>query len=323
MVCSTRPRGQRVASAEGPMARPTAMAPTLGMSVLLFAATGLAAQGPAAPKPAEDKKVEAPRDAAVGPAPAEVKASERAIVDFKQAVGVRAVAPALAGRAVEPAVGDQDPQVQSYLQMLRPTFRAELYLARSICKPDAGQLGPIAEAAERGFLEAVKQYVKRERTPRAIETPRMQANFDRTVAEGVSAALKDCLSPEQAERYADEVARRFEEQRRTVARNLVSLFDRELFLSAEQRDRMIEELLAHWDDAWCPSLEHFQYGLRYLPRLPDGRVEPLLNTEQKVVWKDLQSRSQVSVSLRASQLDNHELEEEGKDADRPARAGVK
>src|SRR5262249_11767811 len=159
-----------------------------------------------------------------------------------------------------------DPLVQNHLRMLQSTLRSELHLARSICRPDAEQFGTITLAAERGLVEAVRQYVKQERVPRVAGTSRVQADLDRLVAAGGAAALKGCLSPEQADRYAAEVAQRTEEQRQAAARNLVALFDKELLLSADQRHRMIEGLVSHWDDAWCPSLEHFQYGLRFLPR---------------------------------------------------------
>jgi len=73
----------------------------------------------------------------------------------------------------------------------------------------------------------------------------------------------------------------------------VARFDQQLVLTAGQRERLIESLAAHWQDAWGQALPLFMHGAQFMPRIiPDSVVLPLLDETQKTVWRGLPKQNQ-------------------------------
>jgi hypothetical protein len=97
-------------------------------------------------------------------------------------------------------------------------------------------------------------------------------------------AVKTCLTAEQAARFEEELDKRTQDRRRSAAHNLVARLDREMILSATQREQITESLLAHWNDAWCSSLQMFIYNDQFFPNIPDAHVVKFLNDTQKKIW---------------------------------------
>ena len=69
---------------------------------------------------------------------------------------------------------------------------------------------------------------------------------------------------------------------------LVDAIDRDLYLSDQQRVKLTETLVLHWDDSWCTSLEYVLYGNKFYPIGTDAYVAPILNNAQKRIWQGTQ-----------------------------------
>jgi hypothetical protein len=201
----------------------------------------------------------------------------------------RAVAaPAAAAVAFAvPVGGNMDGQVRQHMQQFRPILRAEYHIVRVICRPTPEQRNEIARAGEQTLRDAAKKYVEMMRRPmtaaqRAALDPRTQ------IREGLAKAVKTKFSPELAEKFEGEIAKRDASRRQLAVRNLVARLDRDLVLSPDQRIKVTESLSSHWQDSWCQSLEMFMYDYQFLPPIPDQYVAPFLNDPQKKIWRSTQ-----------------------------------
>ena len=56
-------------------------------------------------------------------------------------------------------------------------------------------------------------------------------------------------------------------------------------LSAEQREKLSESLLKHWQDGWTQTVEMLQSNEQIIPNIPDPAITPFLNNKQKHVWQ--------------------------------------
>jgi hypothetical protein len=178
-------------------------------------------------------------------------------------------------------------QLQQLIQQSRPILRAEYHVLRVVCQLTTEQRKTMARAAEQTLRDSTKKYFETMRRPM---TAAQRAALDprRLIQEGLSQAVKAKLSAEQSSRYQEELAKRTAGRKQLAVRNLVARLDRDMLLNAEQRDRIADSLLSHWDDAWCQSLEMFMHDNNYLPPIPDHYVAPILNESQKKIWRTTQ-----------------------------------
>jgi hypothetical protein len=96
------------------------------------------------------------------------------------------------------------------------------------------------------------------------------------------------LSKEQLARYAAEDAKRQEADKQAAIQSAVAQVDGALFLTQEQREKIVEAIDNNWQDGWEQWIKMWQYDGRYFPQIPDQHVTPHLNDEQKTVWRGLQ-----------------------------------
>jgi hypothetical protein len=75
----------------------------------------------------------------------------------------------------------------------------------------------------------------------------------------------------------------------------VAQLDQELFLTDEQRKRMVETLSRNWRHEWSQTVEMhiLMHNRPFLPPLPDKDIAPLLNPTQREVWRGTQRTGQV------------------------------
>ncbi len=137
----------------------------------------------------------------------------------------------------------------------------------------------------------------------------------------LASAVKTCLSAEQAARFQEELDKRTLDRRRSAAGVLVARLDREMILSAKQREQITESLLAHWNDAWCSSLQNFIYNDQFFPNIPDAHVVKFLNDAQKKIWPTIpKNQGQVfGVGIMGGMFGEEVLWNED-EADAPAKA---
>jgi hypothetical protein len=210
------------------------------------------------------------------------QAKEKETEQFQKAVGKAVLKPAPA-RKVQV---NWDAQIQQYTQQFRPILRAEYHVLRIACGLTPEQRKVMGRAAEQVLHDAARQHMETMRRPMTA-AQRAALDSRRLIQEGLAAAVKAQLPPEQAARYQAELARRNAGRNQLNVRNLVARLDRELILGPEQRNQLIQSLSSHWDDAWGQSPETFLYDNNMLPLIPDTYVVPYLSETQKRIWKTI------------------------------------
>ena len=222
-------------------------------------------------------------------APAQVAAP--AIIEMQKPAMIRAnipFPPAVVVAGAAPAA-NLEPMIQQITQQLRPLFRLELRFLSSTSDPSPTQRREIAIEGARAVKEAAKQLAT---VQHALQNGGWRGGVipdgRKMVREGVRAAAKAKLSPEQFARYQEELEVKARDQRKSIALGVVANLDRILFLSIEQRDKIGEVLLANWNESTFPTLENLVNYEQYFPVLPDRHLIPLLNDAQRTTWNGVQ-----------------------------------
>ena len=183
-------------------------------------------------------------------------------------------------------------QVQQYMRQARPIVRAELIFVRKICELDMEHFRLINHDAEAAFKEAAKTFVQAQQQGRVRlpgqGRPAPAVDGLAMLHEGLSSVMKKDLTSEQFGHYQAEVEKRDANRKQSAVRFLVDAMDRDLYLSGQQRLKLTESLLAHWDHGWSMSLEYLLYGNQFYPQGIDAYVTPVLDATQKKIWQATQ-----------------------------------
>lgn len=242
-----------------------------------------------------------PKDAQPAEAQKQPPVKAHQVLDAFQAIGeavgefVQALSgsdrPAVVAEMAAVELGNTDPFVQQFMPQFRYLLKTELRFLRSVCQPDPQQYQLIQTAGEASLKDAVTNFAD---IQRKMQLGGFQAGNQpvwpdprQVIATGLMQSVKATLSPEQAQRYEQELDRRAAARRRAARLNLITKLDKDLVLSAQQRGQLNEILAAHWNDAWVQQLEVFLYGDQYLPMLSDDQVLPILNARQTEIWQGL------------------------------------
>ncbi|MEY3206313.1 MAG: hypothetical protein RLZZ21_2644 [Planctomycetota bacterium] len=204
-------------------------------------------------------------------------------------LGVPAVAPlapAVPGgdAAAQQLKQQQLQQAKQMEQMLQPVLHAELEFIRTTC----GDLGPEAKraiktAAADAVREAARQFAVQQHRPgrRSLDLSRVFAEkLDPIVEQQVSS---DAVAVWRRERDA----RR--ERRAEAARLLIAAkLDETLELTAAQREAILADLRARWDDAWLCELQDSGRLIvndhRPAPDYAAATITPHLDERQRQAW---------------------------------------
>jgi hypothetical protein len=250
---------------------------------------------PAAGKAAQEKGAETKEQAGAVNAQKNADADRqakiaKAAVAVEQAIAKRQEVFAKGGVVVRQA--NLENLVQQYMRQARPLVRAELIFVRKVCGLDVEQFRRIHQDTEAAFKDVITKVVEaqqqaRVRVPGKIQ--RAQAPDAIGLLRGrLAAVMKNGLTPEQFARYEVEVEKRDAFQKESAVRFLVDAIDREVYLSDDQRPKLTESLLAHWDPSWNSSLEYVLYGNRFFPAGVEPYVTPYLDLTQKKLWAGVQ-----------------------------------
>ena len=170
---------------------------------------------------------------------------------------------------------------------VRPLIRARYNFLRAIANPTKEQRAKLVAGAEEIQKAVVKVFAELQlKMQRGMwDGNSKYPNGQQLVSERFNTLAKECLDPEQLERYSKEIAKKEEIHKTICVKNLVAMIDQQLILSPEQREKLAADLTKKWDKNWVTSLEVFMYGEQFMPPLPDDVVLTHLNTSQKEVWK--------------------------------------
>jgi hypothetical protein len=250
---------------------------------------------PAAAKAAQEKGTETPgQDAAVkaprkADADREAKIAKAAVV-VEQRIAKQQEVFAKGGVVVRQA--NLENAVQQHMRQARPLVRAELIFVRKVCGLEMEQFRRVHQDTEAAFKDAITKIVEAHQQVRvrvAGKVQRAQVPDAIGLLRGrLAAVMKNDLTPEQFARYEAEVEKRDAFQKDSAVRFLVDAIDREVYLSDDQRLKLTESLLAHWDPSWNSTLEYVLYGNRFFAAGVDPYVTPYLDSTQKKIWAGVQ-----------------------------------
>jgi hypothetical protein len=170
--------------------------------------------------------------------------------------------------------------VNQFTPHLKKVLTAEIHFVRKVCRPDAEQLAAIRKAGVEQLDSVAKQYAKLQQGGRHSGFP----DARELIAAGLQKTIDEVLPEEAAQRYRDENAARIEARRQAVTAMMTTLIDRELALTPEQFDQVDRAIGEKWDDQWGRNLQMFLYD-QYAPMPHASVLTPLLNEQQKEVWK--------------------------------------
>jgi hypothetical protein len=236
----------------------------------------------------QDVVAPAPPPPAAAPAPA--RGGAAIIVRERFAVGL---APVPVAAAPAPAVvvnaGVVADRTQMFTRQFRAILKSEYQFLLAVCEPTKDQRREIARAGESALKAAASQYADWQMNRRVVNG-KLPPNPDpsKVIREGLDAAAAAHLSAEQVARYRDEVAKRMDDQKRACVLNLVAKLDQVLYLTEDQRARLIELLTERWETSWAPSLQSLLNTGDYVPMVPDYVITPVLNDSQRRVWSGVQ-----------------------------------
>jgi hypothetical protein len=195
------------------------------------------------------------------------------------------VALTLAGRLLVAQNDADNARIQQYVQLLTPAMWQELNFVRQVCDLTPEQRPKVRAAGDAAAKEGAKAIMK---PIRGGSQPTIGAQ---AIRDSLHDALKQTLTSEQLEHFEAEDAKRTEAQKKATILGVVMLLDTFLFLSEEQREKIVANLDKNWQREWEQWLMIHRYSGQYAPQVPDQHVVPLLNEEQKLVWSGLQKIS--------------------------------
>jgi hypothetical protein len=245
-----------------------------------------------APVQAEPRKIEAQAQKI------EVEVEAQAVEGvLKEAVegGVRILLGLPAAVPQPPAVPDGDAaaqqlkqqqlqQAKQMEQMLQPVLHAELEFIRTAC----GDLGPEAKqaikaAAADAVREAARQFAAQQHRP-----GRRSLDLSRVFAEKIEPVIKQHVSSDATAVWRRERDARRERRAEAARLLIVAKLDESLELTAAQREAILADLRARWDDAWLCELQDpggfIVNAHRPAPDYAATAISPHLDDLQRQAW---------------------------------------
>lgn len=176
-------------------------------------------------------------------------------------------------------------QAKHLEQLFQPVLRTELEMVRQAC-PN------LPTDARREVLAAGRMAV----TKTALEfatrqmlggQPRRAFDARRSIQTPIAKTLEPHASAEQLAVYAREQAARMARRGEAARVAIVAKLDRQLDLSAAQRQAIEDDLAARWQDAWLRELEDTGTVINNYRPAPDyanACIEPHLDDAQRDEW---------------------------------------
>jgi hypothetical protein len=190
---------------------------------------------------------------------------------------------------------DVDVQQNEFARRVKSALRAELSFVEKVCEPTDEQMADIRQVLEKYQADVVKRFSDiQKRVARGQQRQGVNSQDPRRlIRDSLKKTLKTTLDADRWARFESELEERKADQTRAAVHNVVAKIDRDLALSAEQREKLTEALTANWSAPWGQQFEIFlQQGGLFAPSLPPKLVTAHLNPIQKKIWSGTQANQQ-------------------------------
>jgi hypothetical protein len=195
------------------------------------------------------------------------------------------------------APADIDPNLQQYVPHLKQMLKNELQFAVRVCESSSEQALQLETACLAAFPRVLKRLSDQQQLMQRGRAPKEAVDARQLIVSSITDAVRETQPAAAGARYAAEIQRRAAARRRAAILNLAAHLDRLLVLSAEQRSRLVESLDAGWQDDWQRLPEALQFGVDYLPPVPEALLAPVLNAKQMEIWKALPKQGPIQFGL--------------------------
>ena len=184
---------------------------------------------------------------------------------------------------------------QQMRAQLEPMLKAELSFANRTAELNDDERRKLIADSKKWFEEFIGPFVKKQdpnqrqmmlQGGNGIWFGGQAPNRDdprKSIQTGVAKVISDTLPKEKQDKFKEECRKREEFVRLTTVDNLVARVDEKVILSADQRNKVSDALIKHWDDSSPPQLEAFAISSTIWPGIPDQWVLPELTESQRAV----------------------------------------
>ena len=187
--------------------------------------------------------------------------------------------------------GDLADLEKQFTRQFRAAARVEINFVEKVCQPTSEQLQDLEEALEKYRTDIANKYAdkhKREvRGGRQVAGNPFPSDPRDMVRRIVARSVKTSLNAEQVNHFEGEVAERTADRKRAAVGHLIARLDRDLNLSADQRDRLTSALSENWNVTWEQQFETLlrQPGAQFFPQVRQGLIAPILTVTQRKIWR--------------------------------------
>jgi hypothetical protein len=186
----------------------------------------------------------------------------------------------------------EDQNIRNMEAQFRPQFEHMLYVElaflRRVCKPEANSFAAVARAAKADVQGPVHEYVVSQYTARRGPAGGSNAADPRSeIQQRLVPLVKDKFGPEKAQIYRQECDKRAEARKHAVVMNVIAAVDERLILTTAQRAKLVQSLSVNYENSWDQNAMMFAFNNQnFVPSIRDESIVPLLDEQQKGVWKD-------------------------------------
>ena len=183
--------------------------------------------------------------------------------------------------------------VEALLMQLRPMMASELTFVRFVC-PDLNkeQRAIVRTAAEESLKRSADQLAAAHLSLDHEQVVGVLADQPPEPLKEMRQAIDDCLKSVLTEGqygwFAEQAADRVAQRQRAAILCVVARLDGSLYLTRDQRDKIMESLKAHWKSSWEQWIRISDFDDHYLPMIADDCIAIYLDETQKPVWSELQ-----------------------------------
>jgi len=176
---------------------------------------------------------------------------------------------------------------------MQPFFFLELRFAAAVCELSREQRQAIANRAKPMIDDLARELAEHDqqeegRNPNMVD---VHLNPARRLLDGLGPIVKAQVSSEKWSRYRDELKKRDADRKQAIIHNLVASLDRELIMSASQRQKLRDVFIDEWKDDWGWGSAVEMDTDVWLPDISEERVAPILSDAQHKAWKQLEKKA--------------------------------
>jgi hypothetical protein len=194
-------------------------------------------------------------------------------------------------------------------EFLRTLARGEIYLIHKCCQLSKSELDELSKAGEKEVQRLIKlrqnggaaaDQLRNAGIIRIMPNGRRVAQTSMDSRTSIRLAIVNVanklIAPEKLAIYQQEAEKREVSRKRASIACIVARIDRDLSLSAEQREKLTEVLMTSLKSTDYVAPEELTYVQQSVLPLPAKLIEPLLTDPQKEAWRKLpKQRNQIDL----------------------------